>query len=134
MNRASVAPSEPTFLRARAFQQLQGPFTTATFCASVFRSNLQKVPRAVVGCLAVAVSNTPQWLKSSWRNCLEIQNGSQIGATQAAKMGRRSPYQPTLGAKEVRSRGLQLFSKQFLEGEFCEVRGGTLPSLCLSAP
>ena len=43
-----------------------------------------------------------------------IQNGSHIGATQAAKMDRRSPYQLTLGAKEVRSRGLQLLSKQFL--------------------
>jgi hypothetical protein len=65
MNRASVAPSQPTLLRAEAFKQLQVPFYTATFCASVFRSNLQKVPRGLVGCLTVAVCNMPKWLKSS---------------------------------------------------------------------
>jgi hypothetical protein len=66
MNRASsVAPSEPTFLRARAFQQLQVPFTRATFCVLVFRDNLQKVPRVFVEGLTVAVCNTPKWLKSS---------------------------------------------------------------------
>jgi hypothetical protein len=61
-----------------------------------------------------AVKREFNFAEFPFRNCLEIQNGSQIGATQGAKMGRRSPYQPTLGAKEVRSRGLQLFSKQFL--------------------
>jgi hypothetical protein len=53
---------------------------------------------------------------SSWRNCLENRNGSRIGATKAAKMGQRSPDQPTLGAKDLRSRRLQLFSKQFRKG------------------
>jgi hypothetical protein len=47
------------------------------------------------------------------RNCLEIQNGSRIGAPKAAKMGRRGPDRPPTPAKEVRSGGLQLFSKQF---------------------
>src|SRR5215207_11039809 len=44
---------------------------------------------------------------SAWRNCLEIRNGSRIGATKAAKMGRRSPDRLPLGAKEARSRRLR---------------------------
>jgi hypothetical protein len=52
------------------------------------------------------------------------------GAPKAAKMGRRSPDRPTAPAKEVRSRRLQLFSKQFQKvnsanfalTEFYEVR------------
>src|SRR5215218_8462265 len=50
--------------------------------------------------------------KQFLRDCLEIRNGSPIGAAKAAKMGRRSPYRPPLTAKQVRSRRLQLFSKQ----------------------
>ena len=65
MNRASVAPSQPTLLTARAFQQLQVPITRATFCMSVFGSNVQKVQKVFVGGLTVAACNTPKWLKSS---------------------------------------------------------------------
>ncbi len=53
-------------------------------------------------------------LRSSWRNCLDIRNRSRIGVTKVVKRGRRSPDRPTLAAKEVRSRRLQLFSEQFL--------------------
>jgi hypothetical protein len=53
-------------------------------------------------------------LRSSWRNCLDIRNRSRIGVTKVVKRGRRSPDRPTLAAKEVRSRRLQLFSELFL--------------------
>ena len=53
-------------------------------------------------------------LRSLWRNCLDIRNRSRIGVTKVVKRGRRSPDRPTLAAKEVRSRRLQLFSEQFL--------------------
>jgi hypothetical protein len=55
----------------------------------------------------------------AFRNFLEIRSGSRIGATKAAKRGRRSLDQPTPPAKEGHSRRLQLFSKQFstLSGE-----------------
>src|SRR5215217_7605739 len=48
-----------------------------------------------------------------FRNCLEIRNGSRIGAQKAAKRGQRSPDQLPLGAIEECSRCLLLFSKQF---------------------
>src|SRR5215217_2087712 len=48
-----------------------------------------------------------------FRNCLEIRNGSRIGAQKAAKRGQRSPDQLPLGAIEGCSRCLLLFSKQF---------------------
>ena len=50
-----------------------------------------------------------------FRNCLEIRNGSRIGAQIAAKRGQRSPDQLPLGAIEECSRCLLLFSKQFLQ-------------------
>jgi hypothetical protein len=53
-------------------------------------------------------------LRSSWRNSLDIRNGSRVGATKAVKRGRRSPDRQILAAKEVRLRRLQLFPKQFL--------------------
>jgi len=69
VNSATVAHSQPTFPRARGFQQLHFRFTRATFCVSVLGSKLQKVPMAVVEGLTVAVCNTLKWLKSSSRNC-----------------------------------------------------------------
>ena len=65
MNSATVAHSQPTFPRARGFQQLHFRFTRATFCVSVLGSKLQKVPMAFVEGLTVAVCNTLKWLKSS---------------------------------------------------------------------
>ena len=68
--------------------------------------------------------------RSAWRNCLENRNGSRIGATKVAKRGRRSPDRLPLAAKEVRSRRLQLFSKQFRKGSspnFAGTRNGATP-------
>jgi hypothetical protein len=55
-----------------------------------------------------------------------------MGAPKAAKMGRRCPDRAIVGAKDVPSRRLQLFSEQFRKGnsqklnftfhDFCELR------------
>ena len=52
----------------------------------------------------------------------KIGMGPEIGVPKAVERGQRGPDQPLLAAEEARSKGLGLFSKQFLEGEFCEVR------------
>jgi hypothetical protein len=49
-----------------------------------------------------------------FRNCLENRNGSQIGFPKASKRGLRGVDRPPLGGKNLRSRSLRLFSKQFL--------------------
>jgi hypothetical protein len=52
--------------------------------------------------------NTPS--ETVWK----IAMGSEIGVPEAAKRDRKSPDRPPFAAQEARSRGLQLFSKQFL--------------------
>ena len=59
--------------------------------------------------------NASYFRECAFPNCLEIRSGSRIGATKAAKRGRRSLDRPNPPAKEGRSRRLQLFSKQFLQ-------------------
>jgi hypothetical protein len=87
--------------------------TGSTFCGRVpilGRRNHYFSARIRVGLCRMLDTNFGEF---PFRNCLEIRNGSRIGAPKAAKMGRRSPDRPTAPAKEVRSRRLQLFSKQF---------------------
>jgi hypothetical protein len=49
------------------------------------------------------------------RNCLENRDRRRIGVPKAAKRGRRAPNRPLPEAEEARSRGLWLFSEQFLQ-------------------
>jgi hypothetical protein len=102
----------------------------ATFCGWLLDLERQIVLRALVERLTDALCYTAKWI-NELRNCLENRNGSRIGTTKAAKMGRRSPDQPTLGAKDVRSRRLQLFSKQFRK--VCSQKlSKVVPVLCSS--
>src|SRR5215208_6279190 len=51
----------------------------------------------------------------TFRNCLENRNGSRVMASKAPRRGRRGVDRQPLGGKNARSRGLRLFSKQFLQ-------------------
>jgi hypothetical protein len=85
VNSATVAHSQPTFPRARGFQQLHFRFTRATFCVSVLGSKLQKVPMAFVEGLTVAVCNTLKWLKSSVKRLSENSSKTPKLIPRAAK-------------------------------------------------
>src|SRR5215208_5719612 len=69
-----------------------------------------------------------RFIKQFLRNCLINRNESLIGPLRPPG-GRRGVDRSPLGAKNARSRSLQLFSKQFLPENRCIKGGSAIPVL-----